>query len=543
MLAAAAVAVLVLATFVVVRSGAGEAAAPGDGATALVVSANLQDAIRPADASDTRDLDTFVRRLAASTPTPPDVLLLTEVLGPGAKRVADRLTEATGKRYAVVLAPGGRAFLADGTVRESAVVVNTATMRVVHDGELVRVQSEDQAYAVLAKRGTNLRLPVISAHAGGDPLVAVTKLDQVVRAYASDDADVLPVLGGDYRSSRCLDARDYQPVDCVPQPFWPKVTNNLAYEDALFDVSGAETDKRSGYLFARASVADGHVDTAYDEDLPDRAACKAKFDRGKSASASAACRHTYYADEPFGWAVLGARDDVERLVAPAKVTLDHCELGVRRGAAVARVVNDTEAEVTEPVSAAAAEPLHVRAASDTVTVPAGEARTVLLTVTAPQDITATAGKVDVTIGEQRREIAVSVPKECTESVAVATSFHPGFPPENAVDGDINTIWHSEYSPPNPLPQSITLNLRETKEVGTVGYQPRFDANLNGTITEYNVYVSADGQAFSKVASGTWAADARRKTATFDKVQARYVRLEAVKASGGSFCSAAEVTVE
>jgi hexosaminidase len=56
-----------------------------------------------------------------------------------------------------------------------------------------------------------------------------------------------------------------------------------------------------------------------------------------------------------------------------------------------------------------------------------------------------------------------------------------------------------------------------------------------------VYVSTDGQAFTEVASGTWALDARLKTAAFTAVDARYVRVEGTRASGGSYLSAAEVT--
>ncbi|WP_442942152.1 discoidin domain-containing protein [Nonomuraea sp. NBC_00507] len=56
-----------------------------------------------------------------------------------------------------------------------------------------------------------------------------------------------------------------------------------------------------------------------------------------------------------------------------------------------------------------------------------------------------------------------------------------------------------------------------------------------------MYVSADGQSFTEVAAGTWAGDARLKTATFTPVDARYVRLEGHRALGGSYLSAAEVS--
>ncbi|WP_234379971.1 discoidin domain-containing protein [Streptomyces sp. CMB-StM0423] len=56
-----------------------------------------------------------------------------------------------------------------------------------------------------------------------------------------------------------------------------------------------------------------------------------------------------------------------------------------------------------------------------------------------------------------------------------------------------------------------------------------------------MYVSADGREFTEVAAGTWDRDARLKTASFAAADARYVRLEAHTASGGSHASAAEVT--
>ncbi|WP_051845021.1 discoidin domain-containing protein [Streptomyces sp. NRRL S-813] len=522
-----------------------EHARASSSAGALVVSADLQDAVRPADAADTHDLDTFVRRLTASTPRPPDVLLLTEVLGPGAHRIADRLTAATGKGYQVLLAPGRSAFLADGAVRESAIVVNTTTMRVADKGRFVRVQGEDQASAAVTQKATALRLPLISAHAAGDPLPAAQQLHTVVAGLAgtAGPQDAVTVLGGDYRAGRCVDPSAYQPVDCAAQAFWTTLTSAYGYDDAFFARSAAPTLKNTAYVFARGNVTDAYVDTAYDEALPsaDRAACKQAFDAGRSASAPPKCRSTYYADAPFGWAVVRAGQPVRRSVAPASVTLDRCELGVRKGAALARVVNGTGQDITDDVTVDAPAPLQVTPGSGSLTVPADQARTLPLKVTAPQQSAVGTYDVRVTIGQLTTELPVSVPSQCTEPPVVATSYHSGFPPVNAVDGDINTFWHSEYSPPTPLPQSITLNLEDSRQVSKLTYQPRFDGNLNGTITGYNVYVSTDGQAFTKVAGGTWAADARLKTATFTPVTARYVRLEAISASGGSYCSAAEIT--
>nr|WP_236666865.1 discoidin domain-containing protein [Nonomuraea sp. K271] len=209
---------------------------------------------------------------------------------------------------------------------------------------------------------------------------------------------------------------------------------------------------------------------------------------------------------------------------------------------MARVVNNSGAPLSRPVRVTAPEPLTAAPEQATLDVPAGQAANVVVTVTAPRDTEPGEHRVTVTIGSTEQEIPVTVTEECVEPKAYASSFHAGFGPELAVDDDIATHWHSEYQPPHPLPQSITLNLGDTKRISAVDYQPRFDGNLNGTILDYKVYLSTDGQTFTEVADGSWAADARLKTASFEAADARYVRLEGTRASGGPYLSAAEVSV-
>ena len=116
----------------------------------------------------------------------------------------------------------------------------------------------------------------------------------------------------------------------------------------------------------------------------------------------------------------------------------------------------------------------------------------------------------------------------------------------AIDGinDYNryTIWRSSGA----LPQSVTLDLGSTKpDVGLLGYVPEYVTNAAvtaGAITSYAVLVSTDGTTFTEATSGTWAADRKMKVATFGPVAARYVRLEARAASGGSVAVATEVSV-
>ena len=64
------------------------------------------------------------------------------------------------------------------------------------------------------------------------------------------------------------------------------------------------------------------------------------------------------------------------------------------------------------------------------------------------------------------------------------SAQAGSPCENVLDGDANTIWQSEYDPPAHLPQSITIDMKQSYLVGSIAYQPRQDGNGNGNIGQH-----------------------------------------------------------
>ncbi len=139
------------------------------------------------------------------------------------------------------------------------------------------------------------------------------------------------------------------------------------------------------------------------------------------------------------------------------------------------------------------------------------------------------------------------PVSQSQITATATGYAPGYEPAKAIDGDSGTFWISPFTcvggcqPTQPLPQSLTLALGGAYSVQAVTYLPRQDNNLGGTITSYNVYVSSDGTNFTKVATGSWTADATLKSVSFTPTSASYVRIEAVSALGG-LAAASEVNV-
>jgi hypothetical protein len=143
-----------------------------------------------------------------------------------------------------------------------------------------------------------------------------------------------------------------------------------------------------------------------------------------------------------------------------------------------------------------------------------------------------------------------------EVTATATSAHGGnaygyaYPAPAAVDDRPETYWRSEWEPPAPLPQAITLDLGVVRDVAALAYRPRISGHWaarypGNPVTSYAIHLSTDGRDFVTVATGTWReSEAATKVATFGPRRARYVRLEGTGGGRGGDASitAAEINV-
>lgn len=126
------------------------------------------------------------------------------------------------------------------------------------------------------------------------------------------------------------------------------------------------------------------------------------------------------------------------------------------------------------------------------------------------------------------------------------------PASNTIDGDKETYWHSAYSSDKVKPDiknnvnnSITIDLGATYRIGRLDYVPRQNGN-NGIITKYEVWCSnePEGENFKKVSEGSWAEDRTTKSAQFDSVSCRRIRLRAMETNSGKnqWITAAEFCV-
>jgi hypothetical protein len=116
---------------------------------------------------------------------------------------------------------------------------------------------------------------------------------------------------------------------------------------------------------------------------------------------------------------------------------------------------------------------------------------------------------------------------------------------NAVDGNPDTFWHTEWQDNSPeCPHEIIIQLSAAAMIKGFTYLPRQDDSENGMIRGYEFYVSNDGKDFGKpVKKGEFGPGYDKKRVTFDPVKCGFIKLKALsEINDGAFTSAAEIGV-
>lgn len=129
------------------------------------------------------------------------------------------------------------------------------------------------------------------------------------------------------------------------------------------------------------------------------------------------------------------------------------------------------------------------------------------------------------------------------SVHSVSSQEDGKSAAAAIDGDVDTIWHTKWiGGADEHPHEIVLDLGDIYNINMVTYLPRQDASANGDVSEYAVYIGVDANHWGRaVAVGTFSGGKALKEIHFDSKAGRYVRFVAVSETGGRpFASAAEI---
>ena len=76
------------------------------------------------------------------------------------------------------------------------------------------------------------------------------------------------------------------------------------------------------------------------------------------------------------------------------------------------------------------------------------------------------------------------------------------------DGSNSTFWQTKVDTESidPLPYTVIINLRESKNVNAISMRPLPDADLGGAIAGHKIYLSVNNKSWVLVAFGTWFED-------------------------------------
>jgi len=119
------------------------------------------------------------------------------------------------------------------------------------------------------------------------------------------------------------------------------------------------------------------------------------------------------------------------------------------------------------------------------------------------------------------------------------------PAKNAIDGDPDTYWHTNYSTTQErYPHEIQVDTGTARMIGGFSYLPRQDG-VNGRVAKYEFYVSLDGKFWGEpVAKGQFKRGGDLSKVYFSApVKCRYFRFRALSEEQGQmWASAAELDV-
>lgn len=131
----------------------------------------------------------------------------------------------------------------------------------------------------------------------------------------------------------------------------------------------------------------------------------------------------------------------------------------------------------------------------------------------------------------------------TWKIVSVSSENGGEEARNAIDGDLNTIWHSRWNDPVAKhPHEIVVDMSSLLEIDKFIYQPR--NSENGRIKDYELYFSQDGKNWGNKMKGSFENSASAQFVTLEKpIVTRYFKLIALsEIYGRDWASAAELNV-
>ncbi|GEM62624.1 hypothetical protein SF1_06060 [Sphingobacterium faecium NBRC 15299] len=129
--------------------------------------------------------------------------------------------------------------------------------------------------------------------------------------------------------------------------------------------------------------------------------------------------------------------------------------------------------------------------------------------------------------EKTFDLYAPIAKTGWQATASSTQSGDGGGTPALFDGNIETFWHSQYSPSVPYPHSFTINFSKVEVLSKIGMIRRHN-NATGGFKTFNIEVSVDGQNWTTVNQNLTFNSADSPAAwqdyAFTPVNAQYVRI-------------------
>lgn len=126
------------------------------------------------------------------------------------------------------------------------------------------------------------------------------------------------------------------------------------------------------------------------------------------------------------------------------------------------------------------------------------------------------------------------------------SQHGGNEASKAIDGNLSTFWHTEYSGSTPAyPHQLVIDMAKTYEITGFTYTGRGDGSENGMVKDFEVYVSNSQYIWGQpVATGSFSKTTSAQKVTFSKpVEGRYLMFTAKsEVNGNAYASASDINI-
>ncbi len=127
-----------------------------------------------------------------------------------------------------------------------------------------------------------------------------------------------------------------------------------------------------------------------------------------------------------------------------------------------------------------------------------------------------------------------------------TSQEPGSEGAKVCDGDLSTMWHTQYGVTlGKYPHSVTLDLNKARTIKGISCFGRQDGGANGRIKDFRIEVSADRKTWKVAGTGTLADTSDQQDIHFAQpiTDVRYLRFVGLSEQRGQeFASMAEISI-